>query len=231
MPLTEIIHVTAAYSNAVLAVVLPQVNDYAGKLNLPVPLPITANEIQEFRVGRLQGFVMGGLWLTNHCEFAYGNGYVYGFTMMTNNPWRTDDPTQAWPRYAGAINMTTNEAITFARSELVKLGYDLKVLHADVAPSSFEGGYQLREGPFPYCQIKWLKEAKTFEEKADASTITVQINMHDKTLLGLNVVSRKLWQPEPDIEPKPELESEYRQRTQARMYFNTSAPALPPKKE
>ena len=214
MPLTQIIHITAQYSNAVLVAMLPHVNDYATKLELPIPLPITQEQVQTFKVGHLEGYVAGGLWLTNDYCFTFGNGYIWNFKVFTNNPWLTENPAGDWGHYIGKMNMTTNEAITFARDELVKLGYDPKALHADVAPTSFEGGNVLPQGPFPYCQIKWRKEAKTIEEKADASAITVQVNMQDKTLLGLTVISPKVRQPEPDIEPKPELESDYRKRMQ-----------------
>jgi hypothetical protein len=155
---------------------------------------------------------------------VFENGCVNSFKMLKNNPWLSENPAEDWPHFVGNANMTTNEAITFAREELSKLGYDPAILHADVSPVSFEGDFDLKQGHFPYCQIKWIKEANTIEEKADAAYVTVQIDMADKTLLGLSIISRKIWGPNPDINVKPELESDYRKRIHPNMVINTNAP-------
>ena len=220
----QFIHVTVAYSNAVLVAVLPHVTDFAKKLDLPIPTPVTASEVARFNVDPIQGHVGGGLWLTNGYHFIFQSGIVDSFNVISNNPWRTDDPATDWPHYVGNINMTTNDAIEFARAELVKLGYDLAMLHCDVEPTSFEGGCNLNFGPFPYCQIKWREEPTTIEDKTNSAFVTVQINMQDKALLGLTVMSMNIWQPEPIVDVVPELEKDYRKRTQPRMYFNTNAP-------
>lgn len=223
MPVTQLIHLTAAYSNAVFCAVLPHVNDYAKKLDLPIPLPITQSQVQRFNVGHLQGFVEGSLWLTNHYQFFFGDGYVVSFKVFTNNPWLSEDPATDWPHYAGKINMTTNDAIAFARGELVKLGYDPAILHCDIEPASFEGGCNLNFGPFPYCQINWRREPVTIEDKTNAAYVTVQINMQDKSLLGMSVISPRAWGPQPKIDVVPETESDYRTRLQPRMVINTNA--------
>jgi hypothetical protein len=226
MPLTQLIHITAAYSNAVLVAVLPHVNDYAKKLDLPIPLPITQSEVAKFNVGHLQGFVEGSLWLTNHYQFFFGDGYVVWFKVFTNNPWLSDDPANEWPSYVGKINMTTNDAVAFARGELVKLGYDPAILHCDREPTSFEGGCNLNYGPFPYCQIEWRNEPLTIEDKTNAAYVTVQINMKDKSLLGLSVISPRVWKQNPKIDVVPELESDYKKRTRGTMIINTNAPQV-----
>ena len=43
MPITALIHITSAYSNAVLVAIMPHVNDFAKKMDLPIPLPITVS--------------------------------------------------------------------------------------------------------------------------------------------------------------------------------------------
>jgi hypothetical protein len=217
-------HVTAAYSNAVLIAVLPHINDFATKLDLPIALPITANQVAHFNVNPMQGFVGGGLWLTNHYQFVFNNGCVNSFKIFTNNPWLTEDPANDWPHYVGKINMTTNDAIAFARGELVKLGYDPAILHCDMEPTSFEGGCNLKIGPFPYCQIEWRRDPVTIEDKTNAAYVTVQINMEAKTLLGLSIISRRIWQPDPkiDVVPGTETEIEYLKRNPVKMFINTN---------
>lgn len=222
MPLTPLIHVTAAYSNAVLIAILPHINDVAKKIDLPVPLPITLGQVSHFNVNPIQGFVGGGLWLTNHYQFIFDNGCVNSFRLLVGNPFLTEDPAKDWPQYIGKEIINTNEAVDFARSTLRKLGYDPKILHADVSPLSIEGPYDLKEGHFPYCQIKWVKEAQAPEEKNDTASLTFQINMADKSLLGMSIISPKIWQPNPVIDIQPELESDYQKRIQS----HTNVPIL-----
>jgi hypothetical protein len=195
-------------------------------LDLPIAQPITLNQVARFNPSPLQGFPGGGLWLTNRYKFIFGNGYVWNFEKLDGNPWLSQDPATDWPRYIGKGNMTTNEAIELARTTLRKLGYDPKELHADGPPFSVEGPYDIREGHFPYCQITWLKEAQTIEEKSEASSLTFQFNASDKTLLGLSIISRKAWKPDPKIDVVPELESDYKKRAQGTMVINTNAPQV-----
>jgi hypothetical protein len=222
MPITALIHITSAYSNAVLVAILPHVNDFAKKLDLPIPLPITTSQVLRFNVGRMQDFVGGGLWLTNHYQFVFDDGYVDSFTRLEGNPFLSEDPAKDWPHYIGKENINTNEAIELARGALRKLGYDPKMLHADVAPYSVEGSYDLREGHFPYCQIKWTSQAETPEEMKESSSIKFQINMVDKSIMGMSIFSKKIQLPNPKIDIQPELESDYRNRIQS----HTNVPVL-----
>lgn len=215
MPLTQIVHITASYSNAVLVAILPHVNDYAKKLDLPIPLPITMEQVARFNPSHMQGFPGGGLWLTNRYHFIFADGYVMSFNVLTNNPWVSEDPANDWPHYIGKGDMTTNDAIMFARDTLKKLGYDPKELHADVSPLSIEGPYELKQGHFPYCQIKWEKDAQTIEEKPEAASVTIQFCTGDKSLLGISVISPKAWKPDPKIDIVPETEADYRKRIDA----------------
>ena len=77
----EFIHITSAYSNAVLVAILPQVTQFSEELDLPVLQPIKQEHVQFFRPDRRAGpgFVGGHLVLTNGYEFWYQHGHVTGF--------------------------------------------------------------------------------------------------------------------------------------------------------
>jgi hypothetical protein len=168
--------------------------------------------------------VGGGLWLTNGYHFIFENGYVFEFNRTTENPWLSEDPATDWPHYVGKDNMTTNDAITMARQTLVKLGYDPRGLHADTLPTSIEGPNELREGHFPYCKIEWSIEPKTEEDTNETSLVQFFFNMTDKSIIGLNVINRKLHRPNPKVDVVPELESDYRKNHHGNMVINTNAP-------
>ncbi len=220
MPITPFIHVTAAFSNAVLVAILPHVSDFAQKLDLPIPQPITASQVAHFNVNPMKGFIGGGLWLTNHYQFAFDNGYVHIFRNLNDNPFLMDDPAQTWPRFAGKDNMTTNDAIELARDTLRKLGYDPKLLHADVPPFSVHGPSDMKAGyHFPYCDIWW---------DDDKVGLNFQIDMNKKMLVGMSLSSTNLFRPNPKIDVVPELESDYQKRIQGHMFIRTNAaPHLP----
>jgi len=226
MPLTFFIHVTAAYSNAVLVAILPHISDFAKKLDLPIPQPITTSQVAHFNVGRMEGEVAGGLFLTNHYQFAFGNGYVHVFHNLNDNPYViSDDPAQTWPRFAGPDNMTTNDAIEFARDTLRKLGYNPKLLHADGPPFSVHGPYDMKAGyHFPFCDIQWDDEKVGLD---------FQIDMNKKMLVGMSLVSTNCFRPDPKIDVVPELESDYQKRIRGNMFIRTNAPRFDvlPRKE
>jgi hypothetical protein len=224
MPLLQFIHVTAAYSNAVLVAIMPHVNDFAEKAELNIPLPITCGQVERFNVSNIQGYIGGGLWLTNNALFSFDCGGVSTFYFTTNNPWLSEDPAKDWPLYLGKDNMTTNDAINKARETLVKLGYDPKELLADKPPTSIEGPYDLREGHFPYCQIKWHQEPQSPEDTNEDISVKFQFNMTTKSIIGITAISRKLIKPNPKIDVVPETEKEYQERIHPKMFINTNAP-------
>ncbi len=59
----ELVHMTATYSNAMLVAILPQVSDFSKKLDLPIPQPITAAQVQNFKPFPYMDFIGGGLIL------------------------------------------------------------------------------------------------------------------------------------------------------------------------
>src|SRR5579885_2219392 len=124
-----IIHITAAYSNAVLLAILPHVSNCVQRLELPIPQPITASQVAHFNVSPWNEDVGGSLWLTNHYQFVFGNGYLRAFQSPANwfnNQYDNWDDVDYFKRYVGKENMTTNEAIEFARHSFYKLGYQPK---------------------------------------------------------------------------------------------------------
>ena len=221
MALTQLIHLTALYSNAVLTAVLPHVNDFAKKAELPIPLPITTNQVEKMLVLSTQGSLGGTVFLTNDYKFFFSNGYLSSFYQIKDNPFVDDDLYADLPHYFGKETINTNQAIEMARANLQKLGYKLKEIHADLPPTSVEGGREVQGGFFPYCRIKWHREATNEEEFQDSVFIEFQINLKDKSIMGMSVFGRKLMKPDPHIDVVPETEADYRQRMKS---ASTNAP-------
>jgi hypothetical protein len=132
MPMFEIIQVTAQYSNAVLVAVLPYVSDFAQKLELPVPHPITISQVREFKCSPRSDLFGGRVVLTNGYEFAF----VHGHVEMYRTPkcyYELQDPDLV-PRFFGPVKLKEKDALKVVHQAIKKLGYVDATLYADRAP-------------------------------------------------------------------------------------------------
>lgn len=220
MPDPALIHITATWSNAVLVALLPHFSDCAKQLNLPIPTPITMSQVAQFHPPIETGAFEAGLWLTNGYTFFYLNGAVTGFNSMRDD-WFDQQDIDGLERFVGKDNMTTNEAISLARNSFVKLGYKLADFQMDGTPSTIEGPYDNeRLGHIPYCRVTWEYRSST-----NHCLLEFDVNMNQKRLSGMALVSQKLWRPLPKIDATPELETDYQKKHQPTKMFNrTNAP-------
>lgn len=231
VPAENLIHMTVAYSNAVLLAVLTNVSDFAKKLELPVPQPVTAAQVQTFKPLTIKDQIGGVLTLTNGDRFFQHHGYIDLYyaheNFLTAPPDIEHGSPEKLDRWAatlfGPVNMTTNEVITFARGSLRKLGYDPKTFHAYGPPTRFDGASFSGGKSIPFCRVEWNHD--------DAEDIVlIDVNVQTKQIVGFSLVSTNAWRPDPKLGVKPELESEYRKRIQGNMFIRTNAPPRPPRK-
>jgi hypothetical protein len=238
----ELIHVTAAYSNAVLVAILPHVSDFAKGLDLPTPQPITASQVAWFKPLPVKGQVDGALVLTNNYWFHFSwHGYVCNF--RSSNDWFFEqDPATQAVRYLGKSNMTINEAVQLARDTLRRLGYQPQLMHADGPPKQIEGPFKIDKGVIPFCRITWEgPEGKTAAEERQRDSVRIAIDMAKKAVVELAVEGTNCWRTPLTVDVEPELEAAYQRRMKTsvgKMFIRTNAPARfirpslsPPKNE
>lgn len=217
MALLELIHVTAQYSNAVLIAVLPHVTEFAKKLELPVPLPITTNHVRKIAIVRLpdKGDVPGHVVLTNGYTFWFRHGFVEGFK-APKDYFGEQDINQI-TNYLGVIHMSTNEVITQARVALKKLGYTERDLPFG-GPPEIRGGEWFQGHAIPYFRVEWTSPARFPMAQVD-------INAEQKAIIGLQVIGTNLWRPSFKVDVVPELESDFRKRNNGiNSQFQEAAP-------
>ncbi len=225
IPADKLIHMTITYSNAVLMVVLTNVSDFAKKLDLPIPVPVTTAQVQKFFPHPIKGTIGGVLTLTNGDQFWYDGGHVSGYHAYKNAnmppqdfEYGEDDKLYGWlATMYGPVNMTKNEMIEFARDALRKLGYDPKVLRADRRPTLFDGPYKVRGNSVPFCRVEW-------RDKKANNYVTFDINVHKKQVVRLSLAGDYFQRPNPKLDIEPELERDYRTRIQGTMFVRSNAP-------
>ncbi len=228
MPALQLVHITAGYSNAVLAAILPYFSDFAKRLDLPLPLPITVNEVKRATVGPSRADVTSSVLLTNNAWLAFGMGYVDGYT-GPDDIFMDPSPPGAWERYGyGKETMTTNQAIELARESVRKLGYSPKSLHMEGPPTVWEPPWNdPRNGRHvPHCHMVWegWQEFGAAGRVTDAPRVQCEVNLREGRLSGLQISSAKLIRPAPGISVEPELETDYRLRISGVFPFPSNAP-------
>jgi len=210
-----IIHITAAFSNAVLVAILPHVSNFAEKLDLPIPQPITTSQIAHCNVSPWKDDVGGSVWLTNHYQFVFGSGYLRAFQSPTNwfnNQYDNWNDSEYFKRYLGKDNITTNEAVEFARRSFYKLGYQPKDFDISGPPTSFEGPVNTKKlGHFPFCRMEWdSPESKIQNLLGLDYSIQFDIDMQRKQIVGMDLSGRRFFRPNPKVSVVPDLETNYR---------------------
>jgi hypothetical protein len=229
IPADRLIHMTVAYSNALLMVVMSNVSDFARKLDLPIPQPVIEAQVQKFLPHPIKDYVGGVLTLTNGDRFWFAGGHVGSYRAYKNAnmppdefEYGDDDRLYGWlSTMYGPVNMTTNEMVEFARESLRKLGYDPKALHADGPPTLFDGPYKARGNSVPFCRVEWTDEEGT-------NFITFDINTQRKRVARLSLAGNYFIRPNPKLDIEPELERDFRKRTGAKMFIRTNGPVRPP---
>jgi hypothetical protein len=208
----DFIHMTVAYSNALLAAVLPHFSDYAAKLDLPVPQPIPLTAIRQVSMLPTKQPIVAVL-LTNGFIFGWTyQGYVDN--VVAPHDWFHEErPDINWAKYAGRDHMTVKEALALARKTLVKLGYPPEAIHSTEQPKT-EGPDDTCGVHIPYCQFVWEWPPEGVENR-DFSAVRMSVNLETKKVLSIHVAMQntKRLKLEPlNIGIVPELEQDYRLR-------------------
>ena len=194
------IQVTLAYSNAVVAAVLPHISDFAQKLDLPIQQPIAITNI--VRCGILPfggpGCVVGikGGW-----NFTFRNGYVDSF--LEDNTFAAIHIPDPIDPFTGSVNMTKDEVIEFARQTILKLGIPLEDVFAEQEPvvrEPFEARTTNAIKTVPHYQIRWM------DPRGDSNfmcSARIEIDGGRKRIEEIRFSNQNLDKPPPEIAVTP----------------------------
>lgn len=217
----DMLHITLEYSNAVLVALLPHFSDFAKKLELPLPNPITTNHVERFVPRRNPGDVGGVLVLTNGWRLWYSRGHVDSFISPQN--YYTTEDVERLPAFFGKVNLSTNDAVTLARDALKQTGYADSLLMTTNPPTTLEGPREWRGHTLPFYWVEWKWATGDSEH-----TVIFNIDGQEGKVTRFSAVSTNLWRTPPPIDVVPELESEYRKRVMQGQQMHRRDP--PPEK-
>lgn len=129
--LSDNVKVTAAYSNAVLQMVLPQFTEVEKKLNLPGNHEIVPSDVLQFHVLPFRN-VAASIRLKDGKVFSYAFGFVDSYTSPQSPAYSRPRPDTPVP--LSQKPMTQEEAVQTARHAISELGISLADVFADEQP-------------------------------------------------------------------------------------------------
>jgi hypothetical protein len=184
----ELIRVTSEFSNAVLVAVMPYVADVAQKLDLPLPRPLTVQQVTECSITPTRKWgveisVEGG-WV-----FAFAQGYVrtiqssHCYTML-------QDPDEI-PRFFGELRMSKEEAVVMARDALRKLNIPMESVFAE--QEAVVGGPQkVANYLVPFYDVMWA-------DPRGGASVEIEVNADAKRLERIQLRNASLEEPLPKL--------------------------------
>lgn len=122
------------YARQLVPMMFKAVNEYVQKLSLPIPLPLTTNNVARIKIENNGGWPHCQIWLTNGWRFIYRHCMVNGYYSPTvfNT---TDYYVFHLKDFEGKWNLTTNQAIELVEENLAKLGFPTNNIHMDFSPN------------------------------------------------------------------------------------------------
>lgn len=189
----EWIRVTAEYSNAVLVALLPYVNNVAQKLDLPVPQPVTVQNVIHCSIVP-QRKLTAEIGIEGKWFFQFDTGYV----RIIQGPrefFTMQDPERV-PEFFGKVRMTKSEAIQLARNTLKRLDIPLESVFAEQEPRVTEP-IIIGTNVVPHYRIEWLRPTASFP------SVDIDVDAEAKQIARIQVLNKSLERPPPKINVVP----------------------------
>jgi hypothetical protein len=194
-------HVNPEYARKLLPIVLRAVDAYGKILNLPIPRPLSTNQVARFEVGDNGGWPHSELELTNGWRFIYRNSMVNGYYTPDNLfGFSPSGRRMLIKDYTGKWNLTDTQAIALVRQTIAKLNFPTNLVHMDFKPKIQK---PLLAG-IPRYQIEWeFTPPKTSELEVDAypqSWVEAEVDMDKGMLKSLYYDDITFWHHPPPID-------------------------------
>ena len=186
--MNELTNAAVNISNALLAVLLFHIGEFATKVGLP-ERSCSVADVRRF-VPDPNGTPGGWFTFKSGNEYWFNRGYVNGFR-SPRNYYELQDPTLV-PRFYGRLNMDKSQAVELARRTIMKLGYTAEMLYADLVP---EVTMPPRIGTniVPHFLIEWLAPNRP------AASVVMEINGSIGCVEKLRFLNRNLERSPPAI--------------------------------
>jgi hypothetical protein len=185
-----------AYAEALVPIVFTAIDEYAAKLDLPVPRPLTTNHVARFQFSDNGGWPDVHVDLTNGARFIYRNTVVNGY-YGPDCIW--EDDFKYWPvkKLFGPWRMTEDEAIELAKKTVLQAGYPTNTLYLHEKPEvkkpNTPGGPDI-----PRYYIQW--KHYPVPDKEFTAWTRVEVNADKKAVESVYHDAKVFWGKKPPID-------------------------------
>lgn len=192
--------VSAAYSDACLSVLLPQISDYARRLQLPISLPISAQACSNIDCSLENGQPNLQIILNNGYRFNYRHGYVVDFYAGDN--YFTGDlygqPVVDKSDLYQSQPVSKNELIEIARQGVRRLGYSEQELHMAGPPDMVTVPDDTKTSYFTRYEIAW--DFLTLPSGIEGYRVQIEVDAKTKSVKSVFLDNTNLWREPPKID-------------------------------
>lgn len=186
--------VNPEYAWKLIPLMLADIDDYGQKLSLPIPRPLTTNNLACVEVHNNGGWPHCEIWLTNGWHFVYRHAMVNGY-YAPDNFFASDDRKIHIKDFDGKWNLTTNQAIAVVTKALAKLAYPTNNVHMDFAPRVYKATIATEH--VPRLRFEWYYENSAHDDLQ--SKVEAEVNADNGNLESLYYDDKVYWGSRPPI--------------------------------
>lgn len=184
-----------AYAYRLVPVVFKAVEDWAQKLKLDLPLPITTNQVQRFYCSNEGEVARAELSLTNGWEFIY-NCCNITYAASPRRFFESDKLPFRIKNFVGQKRLTDEQAIALARQTVAKLGYGPDITHTDTEPKLIRPKTVAGMPTIPRLMVEWVYPNR---QEARSVWICVEVDCDKGRVEALQYDVTVLWKAGPDL--------------------------------
>ena len=185
--------VNPEYARQLIPIMFKAIDDYAQKLSLPIPRPLTTNNVARVEIHDNEGWPHAEIELTNGWRFIYRHTMVNGH-YAPDNLFASDNRPIHIKEFEGKWNLTTNQAIEVVRKAMAKLNYPTNNVHMDFAPSVYSAAVDREH--IPRLRFEWYYETNNDLQ----SRLEAEVNADSGKLESLYYDDKAYWGSRPPID-------------------------------
>lgn len=185
--------INPVYARQLLPIMFRAIDEYGQKLSLPIPHPLTTNNVAKIAIYDNGGWPHCEIELTNGWRFIYRHTMVNGY-YAPDNFFDSDNRKIHISDFEGKWNLTTNQAVEVVRQAMTKLDYPTNNVHMDFAPSVYKASVATQH--IPRLRFEWYYSVQDELQ----SRLEAEVNMDNGKLESLYYDDKAYWNSRPPID-------------------------------
>ena len=185
--------VNPAYAWKLIPIMFKAIDEHGEKLSLPIPRPLTTNNVTKVTVYNNEGWPHCEIELTNGWRFVYRHTMVNGY-YAPNNLFDSENRPIHIKEFEGKWTLTTNQAIEVIHRAMEKLSYPTNHVHMDFTPSVYTAAVDREH--IPRLRFEWYYSVQDELQ----SRLEAEVNADSGKLESLYYDDKAYWESRPPID-------------------------------